>query len=416
MNQFQAAGGPGFVHPRAARRRLPARRRRRPSPPAACAAYTQVPQRDGGRLRLGGAARGQRRRRRSCARRRGPSATSGGLKLLDRQPRPRGDQGLGGARRPPRRSRRRRASSTRQEALLAAFKAGELERDFVVVVRFQGPRANGMPELHKLTPPLAVLQEQGLPRRAGHRRPHERRLGQGAGGDPRQPRGRSAGGPLGKVRDGDVIRLDADAGTLEALVDAGRVGGARAGDARRRRRPRPTPTASAASSSPACAATSSAPRKAPAPGCEPIRAGCSSTLELAAYGPVIPVIVIERVEDAVPLARALVDGGVRVLEVTLRTPVALACIEAIARAVPEAIVGAGTLRSAADAQAGPGRRRTLRRQPGLHRRRRRGLPRHSACRCCPAWPPASEVMQAHGRRLSLPEVLPRHGGRRHRRC
>jgi len=53
----------------------------------------------------------------------------------------------------------------------------------------------------------------------------------------------------------------------------------------------------------------------------------------------------------VPLARALVAGGVRVLEVTLRTPVALACIEAIARAVPEAIVGAGTLRSAADARA-----------------------------------------------------------------
>ncbi|MCU0922057.1 MAG: bifunctional 4-hydroxy-2-oxoglutarate aldolase/2-dehydro-3-deoxy-phosphogluconate aldolase [Burkholderiaceae bacterium] len=75
------------------------------------------------------------------------------------------------------------------------------------------------------------------------------------------------------------------------------------------------------------------------------------TLELAVHGPVIPVIVLDRVEDAVPLARALVAGGVRVLEVTLRTPAALACIEAIARAVPEAIVGAGTLRSAADARA-----------------------------------------------------------------
>ena len=75
------------------------------------------------------------------------------------------------------------------------------------------------------------------------------------------------------------------------------------------------------------------------------------TFELIAYGPVIPVIVIERVQDAVPLARALVDGGVRVLEITLRTPVALAAIEAIARAVPQAIVGAGTIRSAADAQA-----------------------------------------------------------------
>jgi 2-dehydro-3-deoxyphosphogluconate aldolase/(4S)-4-hydroxy-2-oxoglutarate aldolase len=74
-------------------------------------------------------------------------------------------------------------------------------------------------------------------------------------------------------------------------------------------------------------------------------------LELAAHGPVIPVIVLERADDAVPLARALVDGGIRVLEVTLRTPAALAAIEAIARAVPDAIVGAGTVRSVADARA-----------------------------------------------------------------
>ena len=76
-----------------------------------------------------------------------------------------------------------------------------------------------------------------------------------------------------------------------------------------------------------------------------------NTLQLADHGPVIPVIVLDRVEDAVPLARALVAGGVRVLEVTLRTPVALACIEAIARNVPDAIVGAGTIRTAADARA-----------------------------------------------------------------
>ena len=76
-----------------------------------------------------------------------------------------------------------------------------------------------------------------------------------------------------------------------------------------------------------------------------------NTLELASYGPVIPVIVIDRLEDAVPMAQALVDGGVRVLEVTLRTPIALRCMEAIAKAVPEAIVGAGTVRSIADAQA-----------------------------------------------------------------
>jgi len=76
-----------------------------------------------------------------------------------------------------------------------------------------------------------------------------------------------------------------------------------------------------------------------------------NTLELATHGPVIPVMVIDRLEDAVPIAQALVDGGVRVLEITLRTPVALRCMEAIAKAVPEAIVGAGTVRTVGDAQA-----------------------------------------------------------------
>ncbi|HEX7436897.1 MAG TPA: bifunctional 4-hydroxy-2-oxoglutarate aldolase/2-dehydro-3-deoxy-phosphogluconate aldolase [Caldimonas sp.] len=74
-------------------------------------------------------------------------------------------------------------------------------------------------------------------------------------------------------------------------------------------------------------------------------------LALADHGPVIPVIVIDDFDAAVPLAQALVRGGVRVLEITLRMPVALRAIEAIARAVPEAIVGAGTVRSAADVRA-----------------------------------------------------------------
>jgi len=73
------------------------------------------------------------------------------------------------------------------------------------------------------------------------------------------------------------------------------------------------------------------------------------TIELANYGPVIPVIVIDNVEDAVPMAEALLEGGIRVLEVTLRSNCALQAIEAIATNVPEAIVGAGTLRTKADA-------------------------------------------------------------------
>ena len=76
-----------------------------------------------------------------------------------------------------------------------------------------------------------------------------------------------------------------------------------------------------------------------------------TALSIMQDAPVIPVIVLHKVEHAVPMAEALVAGGIRVLEVTLRTPQGLACIEAIAKAVPQAIVGAGTVRSAADATA-----------------------------------------------------------------
>jgi 2-dehydro-3-deoxyphosphogluconate aldolase/(4S)-4-hydroxy-2-oxoglutarate aldolase len=76
-----------------------------------------------------------------------------------------------------------------------------------------------------------------------------------------------------------------------------------------------------------------------------------TALQVMQDAPVIPVIVLNDVAHAVPMARALVAGGVRMLEVTLRTPQALACIEAIAKAVPDAVVGAGTVRSRADAQA-----------------------------------------------------------------
>ena len=73
-------------------------------------------------------------------------------------------------------------------------------------------------------------------------------------------------------------------------------------------------------------------------------------LDIASHGPVIPVIVIDRVEDALPLAEALLAGGVKVLEVTLRTAAALPAIEAIARHLPEALVGVGTVLNADDAR------------------------------------------------------------------
>ncbi|UGQ45174.1 phosphogluconate dehydratase [Massilia endophytica] len=104
-----------------------------------------------------------------------------------------------------------------QEDFMAAYKAGSLDRDFVAVIRFQGPRANGMPELHALTPALANLQDAG-------RKVALVTDGRMSGASGKVPAAIHvspeilAGGPLGLVRDGDVIRLDAASGTLEALV------------------------------------------------------------------------------------------------------------------------------------------------------------------------------------------------------
>jgi phosphogluconate dehydratase len=104
-----------------------------------------------------------------------------------------------------------------QEDLLHAFQAGALEQDFVAVVRWQGPRANGMPELHKLTPPLAVLQGRGFKVALVT----DGRMSGASGKVPAaihvSPEA-LGGGPLARVRDGDVIRVDAVAGTLQVLV------------------------------------------------------------------------------------------------------------------------------------------------------------------------------------------------------
>ncbi|SMF29584.1 6-phosphogluconate dehydratase [Tistlia consotensis] len=106
-----------------------------------------------------------------------------------------------------------------QDAVKAAFKAGELNRDLVVVVRFQGPKANGMPELHSLTPALGVTLDRG----------HKVALvtdGRMSGASGKVPAAihltpeAADGGPIARLRDGDRVRLDAQAGTLEVLVDA----------------------------------------------------------------------------------------------------------------------------------------------------------------------------------------------------
>jgi len=106
-----------------------------------------------------------------------------------------------------------------QAAFMKAFKAGELDKDFIAVLSFQGPRANGMPELHSLTPALGILQDKGR---------HVALVTDGrmSGASGKVPAAIHvtpevlAGGPLGRVRTGDLIRLDAETGILEVLVDA----------------------------------------------------------------------------------------------------------------------------------------------------------------------------------------------------
>jgi phosphogluconate dehydratase len=104
-----------------------------------------------------------------------------------------------------------------QEALNAAFKAGKLNRDFIAVIRFQGPKANGMPELHRLTTVLGVLQDRG----------HKVALvtdGRMSGASGKVPAAIHVtpealeGGPISRLHDGDMIRLDAEAGTLQVMV------------------------------------------------------------------------------------------------------------------------------------------------------------------------------------------------------
>ncbi|KJS09444.1 MAG: phosphogluconate dehydratase, partial [Hoeflea sp. BRH_c9] len=106
-----------------------------------------------------------------------------------------------------------------QQGLHDAFKAGTLTGDFIAVVRFQGPKANGMPELHKLTPPLGVLQDRGQTVALVT----DGRMSGASGKVPAAihvtPEAKD-GGPISKIRDGDMIRLDAVRGTLEVLVDA----------------------------------------------------------------------------------------------------------------------------------------------------------------------------------------------------
>jgi hypothetical protein len=122
-----------------------------------------------------------------------------------------------------------------QQDLLALFNAGQLEKDLIAVVRYQGPRANGMPELHKLTPPLAVLQDKGFKVALVT----DGRMSGASGKVPAaihlSPEA-LADGPIARVMDGDWITLDCERGVLEVEVDAATRGGSRDDSAASRHR------------------------------------------------------------------------------------------------------------------------------------------------------------------------------------
>ena len=215
VNQFQAAGGPGFV----IRELMDAGLMHadvRTMRPEGLRAFTRIPQRAGataGLTWVEAGTGGDHSVVRPAAQ---PFSASGGLKLLS------GNLGRSVVKVSAVPVERHVVEAPcrvfdSQDALQAAFQAGALDRDVVCVVRWQGPRANGMPELHKLTPPLAVLQGRG----------HQVALvtdGRMSGASGNVPAAihvspeAAMGGPLARVRDGDVIRLDAVAGTLQALV------------------------------------------------------------------------------------------------------------------------------------------------------------------------------------------------------
>ncbi len=209
-------------------------------------------------------------------------------------------------------------------------------------------KANGMPELHKLMPPLGVL----LDRCFKIALVTDGRLSGASGKVPSAihvtPEAYD-GGLLAKVRDGDIIRVNGQTGELTLLVDEAELAA---------REPH-IPDLSASRVGTGRELFSALRENCPVPNrAQPVsllrRQICNQAREnsdenwktsaesILTTGPVVPVIVV-KLEHAVPMAKALVAGGVRVLEVTLRTECAVDAIRAIAKEVPEAIVGAGTV-------------------------------------------------------------------------
>ncbi len=238
-----------------------------------------------------------------------------------------------------------------QEDVITAFKAGKLNRDVIVVVRFQGPDANGMPELHRLTPTLAVLQDKGY-------RVALLTDGRMSGASGKVPAAihicpeAQSGGPIACIEDGDILRICARRGEIEALVDPAiwearkpaqpPLGGAGTGRELFTLMRSRSDSAEKGGSAMLAAMEDVMDSHGAELDKEDMHARHDNAGRVMTKCPVIPVLVIPDLSLARPIAQALVAGGLTTLEVTLRTECALEAIREMSK-VEGAHVGAGTV-------------------------------------------------------------------------
>ena len=222
-----------------------------------------------------------------------------------------------------------------QEAVIAAFKAGALTRDCVVVVRYPGSARQRHAGAASADAGAQLAAEQGSQGRARHRRPHVGCVGRSARRDSRHARM-----PRRRTAEQGPRRRHHAARQLCRHARSARVGG----DDARPLRAAAEPRAQHARRRPRIVRDVPQRRQRRRNRCRFfVWRGIVNIRSLLALAPVIPVLTIEKVDHAVPLGRALCAGGLRVLEVTLRTTAGLPAIEAMRKAVPEAVVGVGTL-------------------------------------------------------------------------
>ena len=302
-------------------------------------------------------------------------------------------------------SSRPRPGFSSQHAVEAAYKAGELNQDAVIVVRHSGPAANGMPELHKLMPVLGNLQKAGLGG-AGHRWSPLRCLRQNPSRHPRHPGSAARAGPSACSPMATCCGWMPKSGRLDCpdrlsgrtpgrgstLTLEQRIWGRELFSVMRR------------------AVSERRVRRHPSLTKEELcRTGKVTPAEVFAASPLVPVMVINDLEQALPMAKALGRRhlGVRI---TLRTPVALEAIALIAKAMPDAMVGAGTVLNCAqfDAAVAPVPASS---SPGHDP----GLLAYAARSTAPLIPGGhpSEVMQALEAGYDHLQILPGRGERRY---